>query len=62
VLSKLTRAERPAKAFDSLNEGAAGAGERVEADAGCGQPEGLVEALGCAVGAQPNNLDAVRRV
>ena len=23
------------------------------ADAGCGQPEGLVEALGCAVGAPP---------
>jgi len=56
------RAERPAKALDSLNEGAAGANEHVIGGRGCDQPEGLAEALGCAVGAPRNNQDAASGV
>jgi hypothetical protein len=61
-LSKSTPAARPVKGFDTLNEGAAGANERVDGGRGVGQPEGLVEALGGAVGAPRNNQDAVSGV
>ena len=45
-----------------VDEGAAGANEHVIGGRGCDQPEGLAEALGCAVGAPRNNQNGASGV